>query len=145
MPLRLVVIYGSVRSARRGIRAARFVVDECRKRGHEVTLIDPLEYRLPLLDKMYKEYPKGQAPEMLERLAALIVPADGVVVGTRIRFRSSQILFKTTGWIIERNDGTRWIPTRRLSVADGKPALGSLAYELDIKLPVPRGTAWPMS
>jgi NAD(P)H-dependent FMN reductase len=80
MPLRLVVVYGSVRSERQGIRAARFVVDECRRRGHEVTLIDPLEYRLPLLDKMYKEYPKGQAPEMLERLAALIVPADGVVV-----------------------------------------------------------------
>ncbi len=29
---------------------------------------------------MYKEYPKGQAPEALERLAALIVPADAVVV-----------------------------------------------------------------
>src|SRR6185295_1207733 len=29
---------------------------------------------------MYKEYPKGRAPEMLERLAAFIVPADGVVV-----------------------------------------------------------------
>lgn len=80
MPLRLIVVYGSVRSERQGIRAARFVGDECRRRGHEVTLIDPLEYRLPLLDKMYKEYPKGQAPEMLERLAALLVPADGVVV-----------------------------------------------------------------
>ena len=80
MPLHLVVVYGSVRSERRGIRAARFIVNECRMRGHEVTLIDPLEYPLPLLDKMYKEYPKGQAPEMLERLAALIVPAEGVVV-----------------------------------------------------------------
>jgi NAD(P)H-dependent FMN reductase len=80
MPLRLVVVYGSVRSERKGIRAARFILNECRMRGHEVTLIDPLEYPLPLLDKMYKEYPKGQAPEMLERLAALIVPAEGVVV-----------------------------------------------------------------
>jgi NAD(P)H-dependent FMN reductase len=80
MPLCLVVVYGSVRSDRQGIRAARFIVNECRMRGHQVTLIDPLEYPLPLLDKMYKEYPKGQAPEVLERLAALIVPADGVVV-----------------------------------------------------------------
>ena len=80
MPLRLIVVYGSVRSDRQGIRAARFIVDECRTRGHEVTLIDPLEYPLPILDKMYKEYAKGQAPQVLERLAALIVPADGVVV-----------------------------------------------------------------
>lgn len=80
MPLRIVVIYGSVRTARQGIRAARFIVNECRARGHEVTLIDPLEYRLPLLDKMYKEYPKGEAPEVLQRLAALIVPADAVIV-----------------------------------------------------------------
>jgi NAD(P)H-dependent FMN reductase len=80
MPLRIVVIYGSVRSERQGIRAARFIVNECRARGHEVALVDPLEYRLPLLDKMYKEFPKGQAPGVLERLAALIVPADAVVV-----------------------------------------------------------------
>jgi NAD(P)H-dependent FMN reductase len=80
MSLRVVVFYGSVRSERLGIRAARFIVNECRARGHDVTLVDPVEYPLPLLDKMYKEYPKGQAPEMLERIAALIVPADAVVV-----------------------------------------------------------------
>ena len=80
MALRIVVFYGSVRTARQCIRAARFVVSALRTRGHEVTLVDPLEYRLPLLDKMYKEYPKGQAPELLERIAALIVPADAIVV-----------------------------------------------------------------
>lgn len=80
MPLRVVVFYGSVRTERQGIRAARFVVNECRARGHEVVLVDPMEYQLPLLDKMYKEYPKGQAPETLERIAALIVPADAIVV-----------------------------------------------------------------
>ena len=74
MSLRLVVFYGSVRADRQGIRAARFVVNECRARGHEAELVDPVEYRLPLLDKMYKEYPKGQAPETLERIAALIKP-----------------------------------------------------------------------
>lgn len=80
MSLRLVVLYGSVRSDRQGIRAARFVVNECRARGHEVALVDPLEYRLPLLDRMYKEYPRGEAPETLQRIADLIVPADGIVV-----------------------------------------------------------------
>lgn len=51
-------------------------------RGHAVTLVDPLELRLPLLDRMYKEYPKGAAPEPLETLAARIRAADGVVVVT---------------------------------------------------------------
>lgn len=80
MSLRILVIYGSVRAERQGIRAARFIVAACRARGHEVTLVDPLEHPLPLLDKMYKEYPRGQAPAVLEGLAALIVSADAVVV-----------------------------------------------------------------
>ncbi|HEX6550473.1 MAG TPA: NAD(P)H-dependent oxidoreductase, partial [Gammaproteobacteria bacterium] len=48
MSLKIVVFYGSVRSARQGIKAARFVVSQCQARGHEVRLIDPLEYPLPL-------------------------------------------------------------------------------------------------
>jgi len=82
MKLDLLVFYGSVRSARRGIGAARFVVAQCRQRGHEVSLVDPLEYPLPLLDKMYKEYPAGGAPELLERLARLVKAADAYVIVT---------------------------------------------------------------
>lgn len=80
MRLRLVVFYGSVRSERQGIRVARFVTEQCRRRGHEVSLVDPLVYRLPLLDRMYKEYGKGEAPETLQRLADLVLPADAYVV-----------------------------------------------------------------
>ena len=43
-------------------------------------MVDPVELRLPLLDRMYKEYPKGQAPEGLERLATLYRVADVFVV-----------------------------------------------------------------
>jgi NAD(P)H-dependent FMN reductase len=80
MPLNIVVFYGSVRSTRQGIKAARFVSGECRKRGHEVVLIDPLEHPLPLLDRMYEEYEAGEAPEPLERLAKLVRAADAYVV-----------------------------------------------------------------
>ena len=80
MALRMAVLYGSVREARQGIKAARFIEDQLRRRGHEVTLIDAKECQLPLLDRMYKEYPKGQAPEVLERLAALYRAADAFVV-----------------------------------------------------------------
>jgi NAD(P)H-dependent FMN reductase len=80
MSLNIAVFYGSVRSNRQGIKAAKFVVNELKKREHEVTLVDPLEHKLPLLDKMYKEYEKGQAPEVLEKLATIIRAADAFVI-----------------------------------------------------------------
>ena len=80
MPLQFAILYGSVREARQGIRAARFVEDQLRLRGHATFLVDAKECALPLLDRMYKEYPKGGAPEVLERLAALYREVDGFVV-----------------------------------------------------------------
>jgi len=80
MALEYVVLYGSVRTDRIGIRAAWFVTERIRERGHDVVLIDPNEYRLPLLDKMYKEYEAGAAPETLQRMADAIIPADGYFV-----------------------------------------------------------------
>ncbi len=80
MSLKTVVFYGSVRSARQGIKAARFITRQCEARGHDVSLVDPLDYPLPLLDRMYKEYTAGEAPDTLQRLADLVVPADGYIV-----------------------------------------------------------------
>jgi NAD(P)H-dependent FMN reductase len=80
MPLDLVVFYGSVRRDRQGIRAARFMLETCRERGHRTTLIDPAVDQLPLLDRMYKEYAPGIAPEVLVRLANLIKAADAYIV-----------------------------------------------------------------
>lgn len=80
MALNTLVIVGSVRRDRIGIRPARYLQQLCISRGHEATLIDPLEYGLPLLDRMYKEHPAGQAPETLERLAKLIKACHAVIV-----------------------------------------------------------------
>ena len=80
MPLKIVVFVGSVRSDRQGIKAARFVQRSLAARGHDVTIVDPVEVQLPLLDRMYKEYEKGKAPEALERLATLDRAADAFVV-----------------------------------------------------------------
>lgn len=82
MGLNLVTLVGSVRSDRQGIKAARFVERSFRDRGHDVTLVDPVEARLPLLDRMYKEYPQGRAPQVLEDLAALYRGADAFIVVT---------------------------------------------------------------
>ena len=82
MSLNLTLIFGSVRSDRRGIRAVRFLERAFGARGHAVSTIDPAEYQLPLLDKMYKEYPKGSAPEPLETLAGIYRQADAFVIVT---------------------------------------------------------------
>jgi len=79
-PLDLLVIYGSVRTDRQGIKAARFILNECAGRGYSASLIDPAKERLPLLDRMYKEYAQGQAPEALERLAGQIRKADAFII-----------------------------------------------------------------
>jgi NAD(P)H-dependent FMN reductase len=79
MSNRILVFYGSYRSDRLGIRLADFVVEGLRGRGDDAELIDAKAVGLPMLDRMYKEYPKRQAPERLEKLAGQIRDADGFV------------------------------------------------------------------
>ena len=79
MSNRILVLYGSYRSDRLGIRLAQFVVEGLRVRGEDVELIDAKEVNLPMLDRMYKEHKKGEAPTALQTLARKIVDADGFV------------------------------------------------------------------
>lgn len=74
---KIVVIVGSVRSERNGIKVAKWVVSKLEESGHTVSLVDPLELDLPLLDKMYKEM--DSPPEKLQRLQEIIKEADGYV------------------------------------------------------------------
>lgn len=80
MGLSVPVIYGSVRRDRQGIRAARYLVAQLTARGHSPVLVDPLVHALPLLDRMYKEYPRGQAPQAMETLAQLYRGADAFLI-----------------------------------------------------------------
>src|SRR5438067_2152448 len=79
---RILVLYGSYRSDRMGIRLADYIVAGFSARGYEVELIDAKEVGLPMLDRMYKEYPKGSAPPVLEALAQKIRAADAFVFVT---------------------------------------------------------------
>jgi NAD(P)H-dependent FMN reductase len=79
MSNRILVFYGSYRSDRMGIRLAEFVIERLRRRGDDVELIDAKAINLPMLDRMYKEYPEGEAPVALEQLARKIRGADGFV------------------------------------------------------------------
>lgn len=77
---KIAIVLGSVRSERVGIRVARYLMGRSAEQGFEPTLVDPVEYDLPLLDRMYKDYAPGEAPEPLERLAQVIKAADGYLV-----------------------------------------------------------------
>jgi len=79
MNYRILVLYGSYRSDRMGIRLANFVVGGFRARGEDIELIDAKAVGLPMLDRMYKEYKPGEAPAALEELAGKIRGADGFV------------------------------------------------------------------
>jgi NAD(P)H-dependent FMN reductase len=78
--LSIAVLLGTVRHERMGIRAARLIVKELEARGHEAVLVDPMVTPLPLLDRMYKEYDAGSAPEVLETLATLYRRVDGFLI-----------------------------------------------------------------
>jgi NAD(P)H-dependent FMN reductase len=78
--VKIAVLLGSMRRDRVGPRAAQLVARELERRGHAVHLVDPLELQLPLLDRMYKEHARGEAPEPLERRAQLYRSVDGFLV-----------------------------------------------------------------
>jgi NAD(P)H-dependent FMN reductase len=79
MALAMLVFYGSYRRDRAGIRLAGYIVEALRARGHAVELIDAREVGLPMLDRMYKEYPPGEAPPAMASLAGKIRDADAFV------------------------------------------------------------------
>jgi NAD(P)H-dependent FMN reductase len=79
MPLKILVLYGSYRTDRRGIRLADFILNGFMQRGDDAELIDAKAVGLPMLDRMYKEYPKGAAPAAMESLAAKIRAAEAFV------------------------------------------------------------------
>ena len=78
----ILVLYGSYRSDRMGIRLADYLVASFAERGSEAELIDARAIGLPMLDRMYKEHEKGDAPAAMERLAEKIRSADAFVFVT---------------------------------------------------------------
>lgn len=82
MASKILVFYGSYRIDRKGIRLANFVMSRLTARGEDVELIDAKAVDLPMLDRMYKEYRPGTAPEPMETLANKIKAADAFVFVT---------------------------------------------------------------
>lgn len=75
----ILVFYGSYRRDRQGIKLARWIVDAVQARGDNAELIDAKIIDLPMLDRRFSDYPKGEAPPAMAELAARIAAADGFV------------------------------------------------------------------
>lgn len=80
MSFQISIIYGSVRTERQGIKLAYFLEKKLKERKYEVSFLDPLVYKLPLLDKMFKEYDPGNAPDSLTTIAGMLERSDGFMI-----------------------------------------------------------------
>lgn len=79
---RILVLYGSYRADRKGIRLAKFILEGLAVRGDLPELIDAKAVNLPMLDRMYKEYAAGAAPPAMQAMAEKIRSADAFVFVT---------------------------------------------------------------
>mmetsp|Transcript_110381 Transcript_110381/g.321402 ORF Transcript_110381/g.321402 Transcript_110381/m.321402 type:complete len:243 (+) Transcript_110381:203-931(+) len=119
-----------------GVRVGAWCADELRARGHTVTVVNPIDTALPLLQKPHFAYRKGGAPEVLEGLAEQIRDADAYVMvtpeynhspspallNTLNHFGSSLFSFKPAS--IVSYSGGQWGGTRAATLL--RPVLGEL-------------------
>ena len=79
MALDILVLYGSYRRGRLGIRLADYMIHGFQALGHKAELIDAMAVGLPMLDMRYSDYPPGEAPSAMEVLAQRLAAADAFV------------------------------------------------------------------
>lgn len=78
--MKVVVLYGSVRTERLGFRVAKLVENELKARGADVVMVDPKELDLPFIDYRYEEMESaGTLTPKLAQLGADIREAVGIV------------------------------------------------------------------
>jgi NAD(P)H-dependent FMN reductase len=91
---KIVLIVGSVRHDRQGIKVARWMQKKLKDRNHAVFFIDPIEINLPLLDRMYKEMTNPS--EILRELEDKIKSAEGYMPVTPEYNHSTSAAMKNT-------------------------------------------------
>ena len=79
MSLNILVLYGSYRSNRLGIRLADYLIGGFQALGHQAELVDAMQVGLPMLDQRHSDYAPGAAPEAMSALAARLTAADAFI------------------------------------------------------------------
>lgn len=78
--MKLTILFGSYRSESTGERILPYLQRKAETLGYSVEIASAKEFDLPILDKMYKEYEAGKAPENMEKLAQMIRTSDAFLV-----------------------------------------------------------------
>lgn len=77
--MEFLVVQGTVREGRRSIHAARYITEQLRERGHDVTLFDPAEREVPMLRTRTYADP-GEPPEAVQEFRDYVVSCDGIIL-----------------------------------------------------------------
>ena len=78
--LKFSIVYGSTRKKRLGIRFVKFLKDQIIKNGHTPYIIDPLENKLPLLDKRFDEYSSKSVPKNINAIQQKLSRSDAFII-----------------------------------------------------------------
>lgn len=76
--MKVAIIYGSVRSHRKGIKAVHFVEKHLDERKVEYVTLDVKEWDIPMLDLMYKEMKNPE--DKFRKLHNVLVEVDGYII-----------------------------------------------------------------
>lgn len=78
--LKFALIYGSTRKKRLGIRFVNYLSNQILKNKHTPMIIDPLENKLPLLDKRYEDFSKNKLPKPVKNIHEILNKADAIIL-----------------------------------------------------------------
>ena len=78
--LKFALIYGSTRKKRIGIRFVKYLANQISKNKHTPMIIDPLENKLPLLDKRFEDFGKNKAPKSVNNIHKILNKADALIL-----------------------------------------------------------------
>ncbi|MDC0651649.1 NAD(P)H-dependent oxidoreductase [Alphaproteobacteria bacterium] len=78
--LKFSIIYGSTRKKRLGIRFVNFLQNQILKNGHTPYIIDPLEKKLPLLDKRFDDFSSKSVPKNISSIQKDLSKSDAFII-----------------------------------------------------------------
>ena len=74
------ILYGSTRKKRLGIRFVDYINKQINNRGHNSNIVDPLEAKLPMLDKRYADYDKLKVPKNIKYVQKILKASDAFII-----------------------------------------------------------------